>query len=204
MASSLIEHFGLNSNSPIKPPKSPELTARTRDKIRIVKGPPGAQGQKGDNGPPGERGRPGKGEKGDPGPQGEKGEKGDPGKDGGPCPCSSDLYHPGRTKLIQMISSGGEYELSSNIEIVLISSLEPVVIKLPSLESYVKSDFSTYDDIEYSNRIIFRVISARVSEPPIHRLAAADSNYINRVNKLHQFSGRKVELCHFGDSWYTL
>lgn len=162
---------------------------------RVVKGPRGDKGDKGEKGDPGERGLPGP--KGDPGDKGDRGDKGDKGDRGGPCPCSQDTYHPGRSKLIQKISRGGEYDISVNIEVILVASDETVILNLPHLVHYSKEEWGSYDDIAYTNRlVIIRAYSGSV------RLKSRQSDYINGGSKIIDIDQRKTELIHFDDTWW--
>lgn len=141
-----------------------------------------------------------KGERGDPGIKGIPGRDGSP---GGPCPCSSDLYHPGKTKLLQMITTGDKVEIEPDIDIVIVKSRDPVVITLPKLGADPIDSIDPNRDITYSRILIFKVIQVSRKECN-HRLIAADQNYINATEKLLPLRVGRTELCNRGDSWIVI
>lgn len=181
-----------------------------------IQGIPGIQGEQGERGPDGKEGKQGqRGEKGDPGPMGPqgltgregpvgpKGDKGDRGPQGergpvGPgCQCTRDPVHTGRAKLARKITSGGEYYLNIEEEILIIKSLEPVSIYLPHLQNDHQKD----DNIAYSIPLCIRAFPGSSK----HKILSQQGNKINDISSVYEFnSGSTLDLFSFANTWYVM
>lgn len=164
-------------------------------------GPEGKQGQrgeKGESGPMGSQGLTGRegpiGPKGDKGDRGPQGDRGPSGKD---CQCTRDPVHSGRSKLARKITSGGEYYMNIEEEILLIKSSESTSIYLPHLQNDHQKD----DNIAYSIPLSIRAFPGSSR----HKILTQQGNKINDISTVYEFnSGSSLDLFSFGNVWYVM
>jgi len=198
--------FGPPGQCGIQGPEGPEGAKGERGE-KGIQGPPGPRGEQGIQGPFGQKGEPGpqgpegkqgkQGSIGPQGPEGQIGQIGPPGPEGPPCCCSQDIVHTGRAKIAKKITSGGEYEILIDTHIIIITTTDYVILKLPRLSNNQENENLMAPSVE----IIIRSLPSTSK----HRLVCKSKNTINGISMVYEFqAGSSIVAYSFNDEWYTV